>query len=234
MKHTEKYAGFASLEDLRNAYLLLAYGESKKAAAGSDPAEKAGAGAEKEAQKEQSAARQTQAEQTPPATEKEAEEPAREQAPAREKEAEEGARQTPAEAPVLPDTAQIAGRVRAFLRAYPAALSLKERILAEIAADPRLGEQPDCLEIAMGRTLGRDYLPREALLKDEGFVRDFVMKDEGIKRRIIEEYLTALSGSMPPALIGGKGRMAALPPEKPASVSAAGQIFERMLKNRRI
>ena len=54
-KSKEKYAGFASLRDLKNAYLLLARDEERKAAEEELSAKKAGAGAEKSAQSEPAA-----------------------------------------------------------------------------------------------------------------------------------------------------------------------------------
>ena len=48
-KSKERYAGFASLRDLKNAYLLLARGMERRAADEDITAKKAGAGAEKSA-----------------------------------------------------------------------------------------------------------------------------------------------------------------------------------------
>ena len=232
-KSKEKYAGFASLRDLKNAYLLLARDEERKAAEEELSAKKAGAGAEKSAQSE------------PAAMQEKGEKAMQEDLEGEVTVPEEG--QT-GESGEVPEEVQeeekeeqankageiISRRVRKFLLDYPAARFLKREILAELRADPAIEGTPYCLEIALGRAAGKAYVPKEELMADENFVRDYVLTNQDVKGRIIEEYLSAIAGGMPPAVMAASGRMTALPPEKPTSVSAAGRILERMLKERRI
>ena len=140
----------------------------------------------------------------------------------------------PAEEENLPQGEIISRRVRRFLAEYPAARLLKEGILAEIQADPAIEASPYCLEIALGRAAGKAYRTAGQYAADEEFIRDYVLTDKNIKGRIIEEYLSAVAGGKPPAIMASSGKMTASAPEKPASVSAAGRILERMLKERRI
>lgn len=230
-KSKERYAGFASLRDLKNAYLLLARGMERRAADEDITAKKAGAGAEKSARTttpayekgEELMQEELEGETTPPANE------GGEQIPEEEKPQEK-----PVEEESLPQGEIISRRVRRFLAKYPAARLLKEGILAEIQADPAIEASPYCLEIALGRAAGKAYRSAGQYAADEEFIRDYILTDKNIKGRIIEEYLSAVAGGKPPAIMASSGKMTASAPEKPASVSAAGRILERMLKERRI
>lgn len=230
-KSKERYAGFASLRDLKNAYLLLARGMERRAADEDITAKKAGAGAEKSARTttpayekgEELMQEELEGETTPPANE------GGEQIPEEEKPQEK-----PVEEENLPQGEIISRRVRRFLAKYPAARLLKEGILAEIQADPAIEASPYCLEIALGRAAGKAYRSAGQYAADEEFIRDYILTDKNIKGRIIEEYLSAVAGGKPPAIMASSGKMTASAPEKPASVSAAGRILERMLKERRI
>ena len=230
-KSKERYAGFASLRDLKNAYLLLARGMERRAADEDITAKKAGAGAEKSARTATSAyekgeelmQEELEGETTPTAKE------GGEQIPEEEKPQEK-----PVEEESLPQGEIISRRVRRFLAEYPAARLLKEGILAEIQADPAIEASPYCLEIALGRAAGKAYRSAGQYAADEEFIRDYILTDKNIKGRIIEEYLSAVAGGKPPAIMASSGKMTASAPEKPASVSAAGRILERMLKERRI
>lgn len=230
-KSKERYAGFASLRDLKNAYLLLARGMERRAADEDITAKKAGAGAEKSARTatpayekgEELMQEELEGETTPPALE------GGEQIPEEEKPQEK-----PVEEENLPQGEIISRRVRRFLAEYPAARLLKEGILAEIQADPAIEASPYCLEIALGRAAGKAYRSAGQYAADEEFIRDYILTDKNIKGRIIEEYLSAVAGGKPPAIMASSGKMTASAPEKPASVSAAGRILERMLKERRI
>ena len=230
-KSKERYAGFASLRDLKNAYLLLARGMERRAADEDITAKKAGAGAEKSARTATPAydkgdelmQEELEGETDPPAQED------GEHIPEEEKPQEK-----PEEEENLPQGEIISRRVRRFLAKYPAARLLKEGILAEIQADPAIEASPYCLEIALGRAAGKAYRSAGQYAADEEFIRDYILTDKNIKGRIIEEYLSAVAGGKPPAIMASSGKMTASAPEKPASVSAAGRILERMLKERRI
>lgn len=234
-KSKERYAGFASLRDLKNAYLLLARGMERRAADEDITAKKAGAGAEKSSRTatpayekgEELMQEELEGETTPPALE------GGEQIPEEEK-PQDKPQEKPVEEENLPQGEIISRRVRRFLAEYPAARLLKEGILAEIQADPAIEASPYCLEIALGRAAGKAYRSAGQYAADEEFIRDYILTDKNIKGRIIEEYLSAVAGGKPPAIMASSGKMTASAPEKPASVSAAGRILERMLKERRI
>ncbi len=229
MKNKNKFAGFSSLEELVAAYERLL--EEQKAWAG---AEKTAQEELFQTEKEGSKGAKIAAEQAhePPAKE---EESVPEPALKSEELAEEGEKGSE-KAPVQRGDKrhEIEEQVRAFFARYPAAVWLKDRMREEFALDPSLGAQPHCLEIALGRVAGKSYVAPEVLMGEEDFVRDFVMKNERVRARMIEDYLTGIAGNMPPAIIKAHGKMTAVAPTKPASVSEAGRLIERMLKERRI
>lgn len=222
MKGKKKYAGFSDLEELKNAYLLLAGKVNENAAEEEESAQKAGAEAENfPMEGENTPGREAYL--TPQEEEADLKQahPCGSQECAREK---------------IPFGKEeiIFRRVRRFLRNYPAARYLKDKILAQLEKDPALERTPYCLEIALGRAAGGEYLPPDVMVREENFIRDYIMKDADIKGRIIEEYLSSVADNMPPAVMAASGKMAALPPSRPTSVNAAGKLFERMLKDRRI
>lgn len=229
MKNKDKFAGFSSLEELVAAYERLL--EEQKAWAG---AEKTAQGELFKAEKEGLKGAKIAAEQAHEPAAKE-EESALEPAIERKELAAES-EQMSEKAPVQRGDKrhEIEEQVRAFFARYPSAAWLKDKMREEFALDPSLGAQPHCLEIALGRVAGKSYVAPEVLMGEEDFVRDFVMKNERVRARMIEDYLTGIAGNMPPAIIKAHGKMTAVAPTKPASVSEAGRLIERMLKERRI
>ncbi len=223
----EKFAGFSSLEELVAAYERLL--EEQKAWAGAEKtAREELFKAEKEGSEGEIAAKQAH---EPDAK---AENSA---LPALKSEALAGEGEKMSEkAPVQRGDKrhEIEEQVRAFFARYPSCAWLKDKMREEFALDPSLGAQPHCLEIALGRVAGKSYVAPEVLMSEEDFVRDFVMKNERVRARMIEDYLTGIAGNMPPAIIKAHGKMTAVAPTKPASVSEAGRLIERMLKERRI
>lgn len=228
MKNKNKFAGFSSLEELVAAYERLL------------EEQKAGAGAEKSAQEELFKAEKEGSEGAKIAAEQAHEPAAKEEnsaLPALKSEALAGeGEMTSEKAPVQRGDKrhEIEEQVRAFFARYPSCAWLKDKMREEFALDPSLGAQPHCLEIALGRVAGKNYVAPEVLMSEEDFVRDFVMKNERVRARMIEDYLTGIAGNMPPAIIKAHGKMTAVAPTKPASVSEAGRLIERMLKERRI
>ncbi len=74
-----------------------------------------------------------------------------------------------------------------------------------------------------------DY-PR--LLKEDEFIDRFVMSEEEIKRRIIAQYLTSLSGGECPVTLGGRvGYTPLTPMAKPKSLAEAKKLAEIIIKN---
>lgn len=228
MKNKNKFAGFSSLEELIAAYERLL------------EEQKAGAGAEKTAEEELFKAEKEGSEGAKIAKEQAHEPDAKEEnsaLPALKSEALAGEGEKMSEkAPVQRGDKrhEIEEQVRAFFARYPSCAWLKDKMREEFALDPSLGAQPHCLEIALGRVAGKSYVAPEVLMSEEDFVRDFVMKNERVRARMIEDYLTGIAGNMPPAIIKAHGKMTAVAPTKPASVSEAGRLIERMLKERRI
>ena len=229
MQNKDKFAGFSSLEELVAAYERLL------------EEQKAGAGAEKTAREELFKAEKEGLKGAKIAAEQAHEPAAKEEEsalePALKSEALAGEGEKMSEkAPVQRGDKrhEIEEQVRAFFARYPSAAWLKDKMREEFALDPSLGAQPHCLEIALGRVAGKSYVAPEVLMSEEDFVRDFVMKNERVRARMIEDYLTGIAGNMPPAIIKAHGKMTAVAPTKPASVSEAGRLIERMLKERRI
>lgn len=124
--------------------------------------------------------------------------------------------------------------VEEFIARYPAALEVIEDIAAELKADSELCSSPYCLECALGRVLGRIYRSPEQLMQDSEFKDRYVIPDSGVREAIIDAYLKQVRAARPPKVMGDKGFIAVAPPVRAGSLSEAGRLFERMLKDRRI
>ncbi|MDE5617977.1 MAG: hypothetical protein K2I79_00635 [Clostridia bacterium] len=124
-------------------------------------------------------------------------------------------------------------KLEKFMVSYPAAIAIAKEIAEEVQKDKELISSPYCLECAMGRALARLYRTPQQLIGDKEFREKYVMRDEEIKKAIIDAYVQDIRNAAPPNAMCGKVFIAAAGTSKPESLSDAGKLFERMLKNRR-
>ncbi|MDE6551009.1 MAG: hypothetical protein K2M44_05890 [Clostridia bacterium] len=124
--------------------------------------------------------------------------------------------------------------VEEFLDRYPAAVEVIGDIAKELKRDKSLCSSPYCLECAMGRVLGRIYRTPAQLMEDSEFRERYVLPDKAVREAIIDAYLQEVRAARPPKVMGDKGFIAVAPSVKAGSLGEAGQLLERMLKDRRI
>lgn len=72
----------------------------------------------------------------------------------------------------------------------------------------------------------------ESILNSPNFYDEYLSKNEEIKSKIIDEYLSKINdvSSLPKLMTGGTNNIYFAPESKPKSVKEAGEIFAKMLK----
>ena len=126
-------------------------------------------------------------------------------------------------------------RVAAFLGEYPIAEEYAKEISAVLAEDGALAAQENCLEIALGRAVAKNYRKPESIIEDESFLEDHVYHNDKIRDRVIRDYLeglTPLAGA--PRTLPHGGAAAIIPPTRARSIEEAGAMAEKLIKSRRI
>ena len=87
---------------------------------------------------------------------------------------------------------------------------------------------------ALATALADAYVAPEKIAADEEFLQKYVLSNQVLKDRIIQEYLDGLQQNLPPKSISTGGQITLTPPSRPTSIAEAGNIFKAMFNNRRI
>ena len=126
-------------------------------------------------------------------------------------------------------------KVAAFTEKYPIAKEYAAEIGEVLKGDPALAKEENCLEVALGRAVAKSYRTPESILKDGAFLEKYVYSNDGIRDRVIEDYLKELAplGGAPRTIPHG-GSAAIIPPINARSIEEAGAMMEKMLNERRI
>lgn len=125
-------------------------------------------------------------------------------------------------------------KVQSFLQAYPIAKDFSAQIGKIIADSEQLSQDENCLEKALATALAAAYVSPEKLAGDEEFLQKYVLSNQELKDRIIQEYLDGLQQNLPPKSISARGQITITPPSRPTSIAEAGNVFKAMFNNRRI
>ncbi len=126
-------------------------------------------------------------------------------------------------------------RVAAFLGKYPMAEEYANEIGAVLLEDKALAGREDCLDVALGRAVAKNYKKPESIVEDEAFLEKHVYKNDKIRNKIIQEYLEGLSPLVgAPRTLPHGGAAAIIPPSRPASIEEAGAMAEKLINSRRI
>ncbi|MDE6473540.1 MAG: hypothetical protein K2L70_00365 [Clostridia bacterium] len=125
-------------------------------------------------------------------------------------------------------------KVQNFLQAYPIAKDFSAQIGRLIADSEELSKDENCLEKALAAALADAYVAPEKLAADEDFLQKYVLSNQVLKDRIIQEYLDGLQQNLPPKSISTRGQITLTPPSRPTSIAEAGNVFKAMFNNRRI
>ena len=125
--------------------------------------------------------------------------------------------------------------VASFVENNPIAREYAAEISSILKSDPELASNERCLEIALGKAVSRNYKNPESIVEDGDFLEKYVYKNEKIRDKIVEDYLSELSPlSGVPDLIGHGGAASILPPNRAKTFEEAGAMAEKLINQRRI
>ncbi len=126
-------------------------------------------------------------------------------------------------------------RVAAFLGKYPMAEEYANEIGAILLEDKDLAGREDCLDVALGRAVAKNYKKPESIVEDEAFLEKYVYRNDKIRNKVIQEYLEGLSPLVgAPRTLPHGGAAAIIPPTRPSSIEEAGAMAEKLINSRRI
>lgn len=126
-------------------------------------------------------------------------------------------------------------RVAEFLGKYPIAEEYAAEISSVLKEEPDLAKRENCLEIALGKALAKNYKKPERIMEDEAFLEEHVYKNDKVRDRVIRDYLAGLSPlSGAPKTLPHGGAAAIIPPSRARSIEEAGAMAEKMMNARRI
>ena len=126
-------------------------------------------------------------------------------------------------------------RVAEFLGKYPIAEEYAAEISSVLKEEPDLAKRENCLEVALGRALAKNYKKPESIMEDENFLEAHVYRNDKVRDRVIRDYLAGLSPlSGAPKTLPHGGAAAIIPPSRVRSIEEAGAMAEKMINARRI
>ena len=126
-------------------------------------------------------------------------------------------------------------RVAEFLGKYPIAEEYATEISSVLKEEPDLAKRDNCLEIALGKALAKNYKKPESIIEDEAFLEAHVYRNDKVRDRVIRDYLAGLSPlSGAPKTLPHGGAAAIIPPSRARSIEEAGAMAEKMMNARRI
>jgi len=126
-----------------------------------------------------------------------------------------------------------AAKLLKFAENNPEALTFVEQIKDEIKTNSGLEQLDDGFQIAYRLVQEKQkYSPAE-LMASQQFVEDFIMTNEEVKNKVIDNYIKSLaSEKKTPKLISGENTFSALAGNTEiASLADANKIFKKMLEN---
>jgi len=81
-------------------------------------------------------------------------------------------------------------RVSDFLGKYPIAEEYAEQISSILKEEPDLSREENCLEIALGRALAKNYKKPESIMEDEAFLEKYVYQNASGYELFTDKWLT--------------------------------------------
>lgn len=118
-------------------------------------------------------------------------------------------------------------KVQKLIEKYPIATKFTDEISSEIQQGEMIKDE-DCLEKALLKVLSQNYKEPSEQAKDDK-VLSFVLTNEEIKEKIIDEYREKLKNKAPKILPKG-GEITLNQPMKPKTIYDAGEMALKRIK----
>lgn len=124
-------------------------------------------------------------------------------------------------------------QVSEFLKENPDAKQYASEITKMLMSDKTLAGMPRSLDFAYHKILAKNFRSEADLVKDEEFLNSHIFNNEAIRQKIVKDYLQNVQTKKVPAVIGGgNGSVGLTPQTKPHNLKDAGDLFEKMLKQK--
>lgn len=122
--------------------------------------------------------------------------------------------------------------VSSFLERNPNAQKYAGEIMDVLINDKVLASATNSLDLAYNKVLASKYKSEDELLNDEGFIANYILNNENIKKTIINNYLDEIKKNKSPQLINSTktGSLGVTPNKKPSSLSEAMAMAEKLFK----
>lgn len=116
-----------------------------------------------------------------------------------------------------------------FLEAHPEAVNFKDMILQQVSGDKLEDSNP--FELAWGKIAMQNFKTPENLVKDSGFLEQYVFNNNEIKDKIMNDYFSQLNFADTPKLISNHaGSASSVTPRATAgSIAEAGKMAKAIL-----
>lgn len=122
--------------------------------------------------------------------------------------------------------------VKQFLANNSTAQNYASEIMEILTKDKVLASMPNSLELAFDRVKASKYKSESELASDPNFIDKYIINNEKIKQKIINDYLDVIKQNKSPQLINSTrtGSVGLTPFNRPTSLSEAKMLAEKLFK----
>ena len=122
-------------------------------------------------------------------------------------------------------------KVSDFLSTHVEAKQFASEISQKIIENPNIYSGDNALNLAYAEIISKKYRPESELINDDKFVNDYVINNEQIKKKVLQDYINGLrSNKLPPIQTSHSGKYTFPSPKVANSLSEAKKLVEDMLK----
>ena len=120
--------------------------------------------------------------------------------------------------------------VDSYMASKPHAKDFSYEVAKTLMQDEKMASEPNCLDLAYNKVLANHYVSKDELIKDKDFVDNYILNNENIKSKILDNYLSGLKkNSTPPIVIAQKGdSVGIISPTKPKTLREAKDMVTKL------
>ena len=82
------------------------------------------------------------------------------------------------------------------------------------------------------RLIAKTYKTAEQYAQDDEFLNNFIYSNQGIKDKIVKEYLSKITQNSPIKVDGGSASITLTPPKVPTTIQEAGTLAKSIIKQK--
>ena len=118
-------------------------------------------------------------------------------------------------------------RVDEFVSKFEIAKPFKSALKESLAQ----GEDVDIKEETI-RLISKSYKSAEEFSHDEEFLNNYIFSNQGIKDKIVKDYLSKITQNSPIKVENGAGSISLTPPKVPTTINEAGKLAKSIIKQK--